>query len=75
MKPTLSKPQVSLSQYNNKEGTGELKHLSSRRKRKQHVILCSGERKRAQTGCMHPEFDRIIDSTNLAERFGKAARG
>ena len=49
----LSKPQVSLSQYITQGGEpGELKHLSSRRKRKQHVILevAASEIGRAQTG-------------------------
>ena len=51
---------------------GELKHLSSRRKRKQHVILevAASETGRAQTSvraCWGS--DRGIDSTSLAEWF------
>ena len=69
----LSKPQVSLSQYITLgREPGELKHLSSRRKRKQHVILevAASETGRAQTSvraCWGS--DRGIDSTSLAERF------
>ena len=69
----LSKPQVSIRQsitYGREPG--ELKHLSSRRKRKQHVILevAASETGRAQTSvraCWGS--DRGIDSTSLAERF------
>ena len=49
----LSKPQVSSRQYITLGGEpGELTHLSSRRKRKQHVILevAASETGRAQTG-------------------------
>ena len=48
----LSKPQVSIRQSITYGGEpGELKHLSSRRKRKQHVILevAASETGRAQT--------------------------
>ena len=51
---------------------GELKHLSSQRKRKQHVIskVAASEMERGQTGVRALRgSDRIIDSTNLAERF------
>ena len=51
---------------------GELKHLSSRRKRKQHVILwvAASENGRAQTGMRASRgSDRGIDSTSLAEQF------
>ena len=44
---------------------GELKHLSSRRKRKQHVIpgVAASETGRAQTGVRaHRGSDRVIDS-------------
>ena len=69
----LSKPQVSIRQYITYGGEpGELKHLSSRRKRKQHVILgvAASETGRAQTSvraCWGS--DRGIDSTSLAEWF------
>ena len=51
---------------------GELKHLSSRRKRKQNVIskVAASEMERAQTSvraCWGS--DRTIDSTSLAEWF------
>ena len=51
---------------------GELKHLSSRRKRKQHVIpgVAASETGRAQTDVRaHRGSDREIDSKNLAEWF------
>ena len=51
---------------------GELKHLSSRRKRKQHVILevAASETGRAQTGVRALRgSDRVIDSEILMERF------
>ena len=51
---------------------GELKHLSSRRKRKQHVIpgVAASETGRAQTGVRaHRGSDRIYDSKVLAEWF------
>ena len=69
----LSKPQVSWRQsITSGREPGELKHLSSRRKRKQHVILwvAASENGRAQTSvraCWGS--DRGIDSTSLAERF------
>ena len=69
----LSKPQVSIRQsitYGREPG--ELKHLSSRRKRKQHVILevAASERERAQTMVRASwGSDRIIDLTSLAEWF------
>ena len=49
----LSKPQSSYGEYiAMRREPGELKHLSSRRKRKQHVIskVAASERERAQTG-------------------------
>ena len=51
---------------------GELKHLSSRRKRKQHVIpeVAASETGRAQTRVRAPwGSDRIIDSWKIAEQF------
>ena len=51
---------------------GELKHLSSRRKRKQHVIpgVAASETGRAQTEMRASRgSDRIIDSQILAEWF------
>ena len=69
----LRKPQVSTAQsISCGREPGELKHLSSRRKRKQHVILwvAASENGRAQTSvraCWGS--DRGIDSTSLAERF------
>ena len=51
---------------------GELKHLSSRRKRKQHVIpgVAASETGRAQTDVRaHRGSDRIYDSKVLAEWF------
>ena len=51
---------------------GELKHLSSRRKRKQHVIskVAASEMERAQTGMRASRgSDRTIDSRVLAEWF------
>ena len=51
---------------------GELKHLSSRRKRKQHVIpeVAASENGRAQTGMRASRgSDRTIDSRILAEWF------
>ena len=51
---------------------GELKHLSSRRKRKQHVIpkVAASEMERAQTGVRALRgSDRVIDSASLAEWF------
>ena len=51
---------------------GELKHLSSRRKRKQHVIskVAASEMERGQTGVRACRgSDRVIDSEILMERF------
>ena len=51
---------------------GELKHLSSRRKRKQHVIskVAASEMERGQTGVRACRgSDRGIDSVSLMERF------
>ena len=51
---------------------GELKHLSSRRKRKQHVIpkVAASEIGRAQTELRAIRgSDRIYDSSRLAELF------
>ena len=69
----LSKPQ---SPYTESIGMrrepGELKHLSSRRKRKQHVIskVAASENGRAQTGMRaFRGSDRVIDLTSLAEWF------
>ena len=56
---------------------GELKHLSSRRKRKQHVILevAASETGRAQTGVRALRgSDRGIDPKDLTERPGKAGQ-
>ena len=69
----LSKPQSSYGEYiAMRREPGELKHLSSRRKRKQHVILevAASETGRAQTGVRALRgSDRGIDSTSLAEQF------
>ena len=69
----LSKPQVSIRQSITYGGEpGELKHLSSRRKRKQHVIpeVAASETGRAQTGVRALRgSDRRIDSISLAEWF------
>ena len=69
----LSKPQVSIRQSITYGGEpGELKHLSSRRKRKQHVILevAASENGRAQTGMRaFRGSDRVIDLISLAEWF------
>ena len=74
----LSKPQVSIRQSITYGGEpGELKHLSSRRKRKQHVILevAASETGRAQTGVRALwGSDRIIDPKDLTERPGKAGQ-
>ena len=51
---------------------GELKHLSSQRKRKQHVIskVAASEMERGQTGVRACRgSDRVIDSEILMERF------
>ena len=69
----LRKPQSSIRQsitYGREPG--ELKHLSSRRKRKQHVIskVAASEMERAQTGMRASRgSDRGIDSMSLAEWF------
>ena len=69
----LRKPQSSIRQsitYGREPG--ELKHLSSRRKRKQHVIskVAASEMERAQTGMRASRgSDRTIDSMSLAEWF------
>ena len=74
----LSKPQVSLSQFITQGGEpGELKHLSSRRKRKQQVILevAASETGRAQTGVRALRgSDRGNDPKDLTERPGKAGQ-
>ena len=61
----LSKPQVSIRQSITYGGEpGELKHLSSQRKRKQHVIskVAASEMERGQTGVRACRgSDRIID--------------
>ena len=69
----LRKPQVSTAQsISCGREPGELKHLSSRRKRKQHVIpkVAASEIGRAQTRVRASwGSDRGIDSESLAERF------
>ena len=69
----LSSPQASLTQsISQGREPGELKHLSSRRKRKQHVIpeVAASETGRAQTRVRAPwGSDRIIDSWKIAEQF------
>ena len=69
----LSKPQSSYGEYIAMRGEpGELKHLSSRRKRKQQVIpgVAASETGRAQTRVRAPwGSDRVIDSRSLAEWF------
>ena len=69
----LRKPQVSTAQsISCGREPGELKHLSSRRKRKQHVILwvAASENGRAQTGMRaFRGSDRVIDLISLAEWF------
>ena len=74
----LSKPQVSKRQYITLVvEPGELKHLSSRRKRKQHVIL---EVAASETGSAQPGVralrgsDRGIDPKDLTEQLGKAGQ-
>ena len=69
----LSKPQSSYGEYiaMGRE-PGELKHLSSQRKRKQHVIskVAASEMERGQTGVRACRgSDRGIDSVSLMERF------
>ena len=69
----LSKPQSSYGEYiAMRREPGELKHLSSQRKRKQHVIskVAASEMERGQTVVRAQRgSDRIIDSVILAERF------
>ena len=69
----LSKPQSSYGEYiAMRREPGELKHLSSRRKRKQHVIskVAASEMERGQTGVRACRgSDRVIDSEILMERF------
>ena len=69
----LSKPQSSYGEYIAiRREPGELKHLSSQRKRKQHVIskVAASEMERGQTGVRACRgSDRIIDSEILMERF------
>ena len=69
----LSKPQSSYGEYiAMRREPGELKHLSSQRKRKQHVIskVAASEMERGQTGMRaFRGSDRIIDLSILAERF------
>ena len=73
-----SRPPVSIRQSITYGGEpGELKHLSSRRKRKQHVILevAASETGRAQTGVRALRgSDRGIDPKDLTERPGKAGQ-
>ena len=65
----LSKPQSSYGEYiAMRREPGELKHLSSRRKRKQHVIskVAASEMERGQTGVRACRgSDRGIDSVSL----------
>ena len=74
----LRRPQVSTAQsISCGREPGELKHLSSRRKRKQHVILevAASETGRAQTGVRALRgSDRGIDPKDLTERPGKAGQ-
>ena len=69
----VGRPYVSIRQSITYGGEpGELKHLSTRRKRKQHVIpqVAASERGRAQTGVRaHRGSDRIIDPQWIAEWF------
>ena len=69
----LSKPQSSYGEYiAMRREPGELKHLSSQRKRKQHVIskVAASEMERAQTGMRaFRGSDRVIDLISLAEWF------
>ena len=68
-----SRPPVPVSEYIAcRREPGELKHLSSRRKRKQHVIskVAASEMERGQTGVRACRgSDRGIDSVSLMERF------
>ena len=74
----LRRPQVSTAQsISCGREPGELKHLSSRRKRKQHVILevAASETGRAQTGVRALRgSDRTNDPKDLTERPGKAGQ-
>ena len=74
----LSRPQPPYSEsIAVRREPGELKHLSSRRKRKQHVILevAASETGRAQTGVRALRgSDRGIDPKDLTERSGKAGQ-
>ena len=69
----LSAPQVTYGEYiAMRREPGELKHLSSQRKRKQHVIskVAASEMERGQTGVRACRgSDRVIDSEILMERF------
>ena len=69
----LSKPQSSYGEYIAiRREPGELKHLSSQRKRKQHVIskVAASEMERGQTGVRALRgSDRVIDSVILVEWF------
>ena len=69
----LSRPQPSYGEsIAMRRGPGELKHLSSRRKRKQHVIpkVAASGMGRGQTGVRACRgSDRVIDSGILMERF------
>ena len=69
----LSKPQSSYGEYiAMRREPGELKHLSSQRKRKQHVIskVAASEMERGQTRVRALwGSDRIIDSAILVEWF------
>ena len=69
----LSKPQSSYGEYiAMRREPGELKHLSSRRKRKQHVIskVAASEMERGQTRVRALwGSDRVIDSAILVEWF------
>ena len=71
----LSKPQSSYGEYiAMRREPGELKHLSSQRKRKQHVIskVAASEMERGQTGVRACRgSDRIIDLPRVAEWFWK----
>ena len=69
----LSRPQSSCGEsIAVRREPGELKHLSSRRKRKQHVIpeVAASETGGGQTGVRALRgSDRRIDSASLMERF------
>ena len=74
----LSKPQSSYGKsIAIRREPGELKHLSSRRKRKQHVIskVAASEIERAQTGVRALRgSDRIIVQQSEVKRMGIRAR-